>query len=246
MPLRVVVIETAGTNGAVAVADAQQLLASRDLTAARRHARDLAPALEEMLAERDWRPSSIDLVLVDIGPGSYTGLRVGITTAKTLAYATGAAVLGVDGMSVLAENAPPRELDIAVAVDAQQNRLYVARFRRESDADPPELVEPTRIVPAGAWIGSLPSSTFVTGPGVDRIESSLPAERYAADRSLRRPNAEALFRVGMRSYRTGRRDDPWTLEPSYLRASSAEEKWDRKREQSPSEPADPIPNEPPT
>ena len=77
------------------------------LDESRRHARDLAPAVRDLLAEQGWPARSLEAVIVSRGPGSYTGLRVGIMSAKTLAYATGCALLAVDTFAVIARQAPP-------------------------------------------------------------------------------------------------------------------------------------------
>ena len=87
--MRILLIETSGSAGSVALADETGLLAEETLPAARKQARDLAPKLQSLLRSQSWNARSVDLVLVDVGPGSYTGLRVGLTTAKSFCYAVG-------------------------------------------------------------------------------------------------------------------------------------------------------------
>lgn len=227
--MRIIVLETSGSNGEVALADESGLLASRVLTMARRHARDMAPALKEMFGEAGWAASSIDLVLVGLGPGSYTGLRVSVTTAKTLAYVTGCAVIGAETMAVLAETAPASYSEVSVIVDAQQGFLYSALFRRTSPAG---TLEPAAagisIERAEDWAGALKPGVFVTGPGLDKLESLVPEGCVMAAAGQRDATAQALWSVGMRHFAAGRRDDYWALEPLYLRPSSAEQKWDKR------------------
>src|SRR5206468_351809 len=86
---RLLILETSSQAGQVALAAGERLLGVRRLDEARRHARDLAPAVRELLVEQGWRPRDLHGVVVSRGPGSYTGLRVGIMSAKALAYATG-------------------------------------------------------------------------------------------------------------------------------------------------------------
>src|SRR5207253_4227955 len=90
---RVLILETSVRTGQVALAHGEELLGVLRLDEARRHARDLAPALAELLAQQGWKARELDAVFVSRGPGSYTGLRVGIMSAKTLSYATGCALL---------------------------------------------------------------------------------------------------------------------------------------------------------
>src|SRR5690606_24301399 len=97
--MRALVIETSGGYGELALADETGVAATRTLSTARKHARDLVPQIREMLNERGWRPRDLDVLAVDVGPGSYTGLRVGLATVKTIAYVTKATVLAVDTMT---------------------------------------------------------------------------------------------------------------------------------------------------
>src|SRR5579862_1914495 len=93
--LKLAIIETSHRSGWVALARGEQVLSKRCLAEARRHARDLVPMLGELLGEQSWKARALDGVIVSKGPGSYTGLRVGIMSAKTLAYGTGCALLAV-------------------------------------------------------------------------------------------------------------------------------------------------------
>src|SRR5205085_7377236 len=103
---RVLVLETSGRSGQVALAHGDDLLAVRSLDETRRHARDLAPAVKDLLTQQGWQVRDLDAVFVSRGPGSYTGLRVGIMSAKALAYATGCALLGIDTFAAIARQAP--------------------------------------------------------------------------------------------------------------------------------------------
>ncbi len=108
--LRFLILETSGRIGQVGVASDGNLLAFRRLDEARRHARDLAPAVAELLSQQHWQPCDIHAVIVSQGPGSYTGLRVGIMSAKAFAYATGCALLAVETFSAIALQTPPAPL----------------------------------------------------------------------------------------------------------------------------------------
>src|SRR5207244_661461 len=128
------------------------LLALRRLDEARRHARDLVPALRDLLDEQKWRPRDIQAVIVSRGPGSYTGLRVGIMSAKTFAYATGAALLAIDTFAAIASQAPAEVVCVDVIADAQQDKLYVQRFGRSQAAAGMQPASPLRIQPFSEWL----------------------------------------------------------------------------------------------
>src|SRR5947207_8208375 len=132
MEPRVLILETSGRAGSVAVAAGDTLLHVRQLDEARRHARDLAPRVRELLHAAGWKPRDVQALFVSRGPGSYTGLRVGIASAKVFAYATGCALIGIDTFAAIAAqgtpvaDAPGSPLD--VLADAQQDKVYVQRF----------------------------------------------------------------------------------------------------------------------
>jgi tRNA threonylcarbamoyladenosine biosynthesis protein TsaB len=222
---RLLILETSSRTGQVALALGDELRGVRRLDEARRHARDLAPAIAELLAEQGWRPRDIQAVMVSRGPGSYTGLRVGIMSAKAFAYATGCALIAVDAFAAIALQAlQPSVLYVDVLADAQQDKVYVQSFVRSA----PNGWEPSTelaIRPFADWLATRETSAWVTGPGLLRWASHLPPAVPRLDASLWEPQPACLLRIGLARYLAGERDDPWTLEPLYLRPSSAEEQW---------------------
>jgi tRNA threonylcarbamoyladenosine biosynthesis protein TsaB len=222
------VLETSGRAGQVAVADGESLLRWRSLDETRRHARDLAPAVAAILAELDWKPSQVAAVFVSQGPGSYTGLRVGIMSAKAFAYATGAALIGVPTFQTIALQAPPSSMSVEVLADAQQDRIYVQRFERREVSGDLLPASPLAIRPFAEWLADRKDSDWLTGPGLRRFHDRLPGGSTILDAGSWDPMPESLLRLALARYRAGERDDPIALEPIYLRPSSAEEKWDAR------------------
>src|SRR5262249_60667549 len=112
-----------------------------------------------------WRPRDLHGVIVSRGPGSYTGLRVGLISAKALAYATGCALLGVDTFAAIAHQAPTEAAVLDVIADAQQEKVYVERFARTPDG---ALAArgPLAIRPLAEWLADLGGDVWVTGPGL--------------------------------------------------------------------------------
>jgi tRNA threonylcarbamoyladenosine biosynthesis protein TsaB len=220
---RVLILETSGRIGYVAVALGDELRGVRRLEETRRHARDLVPAMAELLAKQSWRPRDIQAVIVSRGPGSYTGLRVGIMSAKTFAYAASCALIAVDTFAALALQAPPSASRIDVLADAQQDKVYVQSFVRSVEEW--QSISELTIRKFADWLAAREPSAWVTGPGLLKWAPRLPAEAPQLDASLWEPQPASLLRLGLARYRAGQRDDPWTLEPLYLRPSSAEEQW---------------------
>jgi tRNA threonylcarbamoyladenosine biosynthesis protein TsaB len=222
---RLLIVETSGRVGHVALAEGATLLRGRRLDEARRHARDLAPAAADLLAGQGWRPADLDAVVVSRGPGSYTGLRVGVMSAKALAYATGCALLGVDTFAAIALQAPRDAVRVDVLADAQQDKVYAQRFERPGAGAAAVPLSPLAIERFDDWLARQSESAWVSGPALRVYATRLPADCPVASADLWDPRPESLLRLGLARYLAGERDDVWTLEPIYLRPSSAEEKW---------------------
>jgi tRNA threonylcarbamoyladenosine biosynthesis protein TsaB len=222
---RLLILETSGRVGAVAVAEGAVLRDVRRLDEARRHARDLAPTVAELLAAQHWRPRDLHAVIVSRGPGSYTGLRVGIMSAKTLAYATGCVLLAVDTFHAIAVQAPPDALTLDVLADAQQDKVYVQHFASPESAAPFAPAGPLHIQPFAEWLEQRQPSAWVTGPGLRVAGRRLPDGVPVVGAEHWEPQAESLLKLGLERYRRGERDDVWSAEPLYLRPSAAEEQW---------------------
>ena len=85
---RIIAVETSGRIGSVAVGLDDCLLAQRQFSGALQHSKELMPTIDRIVADQSWRPSDIDELYVSAGPGSFTGIRIAVTLAKTLAFAT--------------------------------------------------------------------------------------------------------------------------------------------------------------
>lgn len=219
---RLLILETSGRRGAVAVAHGERMLGVRTLDEGRRNARDLAPAIAQLLREQGWAAKQLDAVLVSRGPGSYTGLRVGVMTAKTLAYATGCALLGIDTFAAVAVQSPPECARVDVIGDAQKEDIYVQSFARGEGWRPTGEL---RIEPFARWLEPRDTESWVSGPGLAKWGPRLPAGVPCAPPEAREPSVGSLLVLGLSRYRAEERDDLFALEPLYLRASSAERQW---------------------
>lgn len=209
----------------MALAVGPVLKSVRHLDEARRHARDLAPAVVEMLAAQGWRPRDLSGVIVSRGPGSYTGLRVGLMSARTLAYAIGSALVAVDTFAASALQAPAEVLRLDVVGDAQQGKVYAQQFVCSRGEARPAPAGPLVILPFDEWLSRRTPHTWVSGPGLHVYQTRLPTGTLVVDSTLWDPRPESLLEIGLARFQAGERDDIWKLEPLYLRPSSAEEQW---------------------
>jgi tRNA threonylcarbamoyladenosine biosynthesis protein TsaB len=210
----------------LALAEHGRIVASRSLDEARRHARDLAPTLQAMLCEREWKPAEIAAVLISLGPGSYTGLRVGVMSAKTFAFATGCALVGIPTLPLLALQAPGDEVD--VIEDAQQDRVFAQSFRKDPDTGLPIPVSALAVQSLDEWIQTRERRRVITGPGLIPYRHKLPTDVTVTEADLWRPRPASLLCLGMVSLGVGELADVWKLEPLYAKPSSAEELWAKR------------------
>jgi tRNA threonylcarbamoyladenosine biosynthesis protein TsaB len=196
----------------------------------RRHGRDLIPRLKELFETAGLRADDLELVAVGIGPGSYTGLRIGLTAAKTLCYATGAALIGLDSLEIWACTSSAAPGRIHVVADAQRGDVYAAEFLRVDSHEPPQVVTQSHVEPLAAWARRLQPPGLVLGPGLESaaIRSALPADLAIAAPVPVEVRTSAALGLAARLWSAGRRDDLWTLEPNYLRRSAAEDQWEAR------------------
>lgn len=220
--MRILALETSEKVATVAVAEDSRLLAVQACDPAMRSAQSLVPGIQQLLHTAQWQPRQVDLVAVSIGPGSFTGLRVGVVTAKVFAYAVGAEVLGVDTLEAIAAAAPTEAKRFWTAVDAQRGQWVVQEFCRSAD-EWPGPAGPAELVDAQPWLAGLPAGTIITGPGLHKAAARMPEHVRPLAAELWPPTAGAVAVLAARDYAAGRRDDLWTLAPRYSRPSAAEE-----------------------
>jgi len=218
---RALIIDTSGKIGQVAVAAGNGILDRRLLPEARRHARDLAARSAELLAGREWRARDLTAVIVCTGPGSFTGLRVGIASAKALAYATGCPLFGVPAFAAIATRVKEDSARLEIIADALQRQVYCQGFERDQQRW--KKRDEVRIRPFDDWAADVAPESLIAGPGVAMYRDRLPPQCKNVPDSLNEPDCAGLLEVAQQDA-SGRRADPWEIEPIYLRGSSAEEK----------------------
>ena len=146
--------DTATTRVTVALHDGEGVLASLDSDEGLRHGELLAPAIQQVLRDADAVPQDVRAIAVGVGPGPFTGLRVGLVTARTMALALGITVHGVCTLDILAAEAVDAGMDdFLVATDARRKQVYLASYvggHRDGD---PQVVRPTDVVSDRTVVG---------------------------------------------------------------------------------------------
>jgi tRNA threonylcarbamoyladenosine biosynthesis protein TsaB len=219
-PRLVVALETSSARPGLAARRGERC-AETTLPGDRPHASDLLPTLEALLGRLDAGPAEIGAVVVGTGPGSYTGLRVGVATALGLARGAGAALYGVPSPEALAfgELAPGQSA--AVLLDARQGELYLARYRREQ-AEVRPLLAPC-VTTAAGLADLLPAGELVYADEAALRAAGLEGERARCPGRFTQawPRAGALLELGSARLQRDGSQSPAQVEPLYLRAFAA-------------------------
>ena len=192
------------------------------------HARLLAPALVAVAGRLGWSVRDAELVAVVRGPGSFTGLRVGVATAKAVAWAGGARLVGVSAFDVVARRTaralPDHSGPLAIAFDAGRGEVFAALATPDASAPAGWAVAPGALASVSDWLGSLPPATVVTGPALATATAAIPAGLRVAPRVGWFPTAAEAGAVALCLAAAGGGDDPADLVPDYIRPSYADEK----------------------
>jgi tRNA threonylcarbamoyladenosine biosynthesis protein TsaB len=225
--MNVIAIETASPPGDIALITQGESPIFQQLKDARRTTETFATVIRSLLNEAKLSPRDIDLVATTDGPGSFTGLRIGVTAAKVFAYATNAKLLGVNTLELIATQSP-HEGEVEAVVDAQRGELFAARFRKHKDSLEPLIA--TQIIHADEWIQSRCSGATLIGTGLKKIVSKLPNDAQVAEERLWRPSAVRLAELAIGKLSENCVTTAFDLVPQYYRKSAAEEKAEKSAE----------------
>lgn len=229
--MRILAIETATDRCGVALVEDGQLVSELLLTRPRSHAEFLVPMTEQALALGRVEARDLQAVAVSMGPGSYTGLRIGVSTAKGLAFGAGAALIGVPSLLALARSvaAHARVGDIVLcAFSARRQEVYAALYQVMVPLEGSGPSQVVSILDAAAvpvaelpgWLPRIEAPLWIAGDGADSIVSALK-EDDRQDLSVRRsellPSAAAVAMVGQELMETQGPADLAAFEPFYLK-----------------------------
>ncbi len=195
-----------------------EIVLEMTLDAETRSASLLAPGIQKILQQAQWQATDLDRIAVTVGPGSFTGLRVGVTTAKTLAYALGIDVIGVNTLAVLASQVNHTGV-VESVMDAQRNEVFRQRFEVRNGVA--VACGDVTIEDDLQWQQEIESNVVVTGPVLKKLEPLLNRDLQTAPAAQWTPQAATVARLALNLEPVG---TPFELNPIYYRKSAAEEK----------------------
>lgn len=232
--MKLLAIETATPGASVALVEDRTTLAAASRIDRIGHATFLVPAIDFCFDQVGWNPSDLDAVVVDVGPGLYTGIRVGLSTAQGIAAAFGIPVIPAVSVDAVALEARTGHRMIWAVVDVRRGEFAVGRYRpvpggvvKEGVA---ELAKPDVL---RAMLDSTPDQSLVVGDvsslpeglfrGLHRVKTGKP--RY--------PYAVALAEIGHAKYEKNEYPAPDDIRPMYLREPDVTINWEKLRKEGP-------------
>ncbi|MCX5781660.1 MAG: tRNA (adenosine(37)-N6)-threonylcarbamoyltransferase complex dimerization subunit type 1 TsaB [Elusimicrobia bacterium] len=123
--MRILAIETSGATFSLALAENNRIILEKFWKSALKHSEKLIPALKQLLKKAKWKISSIDKIAVSTGPGSFTGIRVGLSCAKTMAQVLDIPIVGIDTIEILRASMPEKGHNVIGVIDALRNEVFV-------------------------------------------------------------------------------------------------------------------------
>ncbi|MGT2923830.1 tRNA (adenosine(37)-N6)-threonylcarbamoyltransferase complex dimerization subunit type 1 TsaB [Streptococcus caviae] len=213
--MKILAFDTSSKTMSVALLEEEYLLASMTLNIKKNHSVSLMPAIDFLLKSADLKPADLDRIVVAEGPGSYTGLRVAVATAKTLAYALAIDLVGVSSLQALALSSHSKGLVIPI-MDARRRNVYVGFYENG------RAVEADRHAALAAVLEHLKGReqvTFVGEVAVFRQEISQAFPEAKVQEVL--PSAFKIGQAGQKLAPV----DVHSFVPKYLKRVEAEENW---------------------
>jgi tRNA threonylcarbamoyladenosine biosynthesis protein TsaB len=213
--MKILAIDTSTLTAGVAFLDGERLIERREKVTI--HSERLLPIVDEVMREASVPASQLDAVACGAGPGSFTGLRIGLATAKGLCFATGRPLVLVSSLAALAARAP-EGTRVCATIDAYKGEVYAGIF--VVDGGEPRLQGDEQVLPPDALAAQLDSSTVMVGDGVIHYPALLDGRRLLDDDPSPRPGD--LARLATLRRRRGEQDNLADAGPRYIRLSEPE------------------------
>lgn len=232
--MKILAADTCTAFNAVAVCDGGVVLAETLVNCGRAHSERLIPTVDWVLTEAGLQLSDIDLLAVTIGPGSFTGVRIGVAAWKGLALGAHKPLVGVPTLDAMSRLASPVDGTVCPLLDARMKEVYGAVYTFENATRTKRT--PDRVCAVEHLIDELPDNPILLGDGADLYCERILALRphaYIVPAMHRVPRAAAVAHEAVEMVQSGVDTDPALVSPVYLRQSQAEENRARRNAAAP-------------
>ncbi len=229
----VLALDTTAVTATVALLDDEKVLGVSSIHNKLTHSEKLLPMIDELLKNAGYTVDDVELIGVSKGPGSFTGVRIGIATVKGLAFATGASIAGVSSLEALAENfrfsscEPCEQVVLCPSMDARRNELYNALFLY--DGTEIKRLTPDRAISCEELyeeLKTINSKILINGDGAEKafdyFKSQDKDNIVLSPQILLRQNAVSVGKLAYKKYLSGLTESVNEIAPLYLRTSQAE------------------------
>lgn len=231
--IKVLAIDTAGDTGSVALIEDDQLLGEYLFSGARTHSEKLLSMIDRLLTDHGCPVQRVDLIAVSSGPGSFTGLRVGISTAQGIALAEGKDLMGVPTLEVIAYQACGHREQICPMIDLRGPEIFTALYRSAGSGALQRLKDETVCEPE-SWLAGIKDRTVFLGSGACRYQKQITtflgdaAHILPPDAGI--PKASTVAHLARQRYLQHARNELHTIAPVYARPPDAERTAGKSKE----------------
>lgn len=228
----ILAIDTATMVSSVAVADEKKLLAELTVQTRLTHSETLLPHVEKVLQLAGVEKAELTGVAVSLGPGSFTGLRIGLAAAKAISYGLSIPIFGIPTTEVLAWHYPVPGVAVVPFIDAQKGNVYSAVYTWQGDGF--TEVSPVQVYSVDEALtlcASQPMTVMAVGDMAAKKlagREALPANVQLPPQHMLMPRAANVAMAALRRQQEGRADSVMDLEPVYIRRSEAEVLWEKR------------------
>jgi len=224
--MKILGIDTSTMMGAVGIVDGEELVAELRTNVAVTHSERLMAHVDGLLKSARLTIGDIDGFAVNVGPGSFTGLRIGLAAVKGMAYATGKPVAGVGALDALADNLPFCAYQVCPVLDARKKMVYAAIYKDVDGVR--QTILPVSVLTPEAFVEHIKEPTVFLGEGAyvyrEYITERAGGLAHFAPRAYSYPSGATLAFRGLAEIMAGRAADPYSLVPEYIRDPDAVEK----------------------
>jgi len=222
--MKILAMDTSSVNATVAVCDENKILGEYTISGDRAHSQIIMPMLDELLKRCNLSINDIDVFAVALGPGSFTGLRIGIATINTFASTLGKKIVGVSSLDVVAANFFATEKYICPIFDARRCDVYNAVYKDG------KKITSDRICNIDTVLCEMADKEVIfAGDGIlkysEKIKACNNKNWYISPCNLSHQNASSLASVALERFLNGDVDDIENVLPIYIRPSQAEREY---------------------
>jgi tRNA threonylcarbamoyladenosine biosynthesis protein TsaB len=230
--MKLLAIDTSNWPLGVAVIEEGKLIGELNTHLAKNHSLRLMPAIEELFGQLDIRPNQLEGIAVAQGPGSYTGIRIGVTTAKTLAWSLNLPLLGISSLQVIAQNRLDFQGKIIPLFDARRGQAYRGIYSYDAQHQIAVALEDDRLQLIADFLGELNETEgplLFIGEGArqnfDQIHQRLRDRAILAREIDHPPRASQLAYTAWKLWGEQKAKHVHSFAPEYLQLAEAEAKW---------------------